>query len=114
MAMHSPRTVQYDSGGGTTSTSLTLARIAPPVLSSAYDHGTPRKTTQAFLRTSGVQQGLEIFSNMKHDRYFQNLLGFVVPVDTRRVKNNGLAGSRICSSGPALYQHRYEVVTHAS
>jgi hypothetical protein len=72
MAMHSPRTVQYDSSGGTTSTSPTLARIAPPVLSSAYDYGTPRKMTRAFLRTNGVQRGLGIFSNMKPDGCFQN------------------------------------------
>ena len=113
--MHSPRTVQYDSGGGTTSTSPTLARIAPPVLTSAYDYGTPRKMTRAFLRTSGVQRGLGIFSKYKTWRMFpRHLLGFAVPVDARCVKNNGFASSRIRSSGPALYRHRYEDVTRAS
>lgn len=44
----------------------------------------------------------------------RHLLRFVVPVDARRVKNNGLARSRIRTSGPALYQHRYDDVTRAS
>ena len=72
IAMHSPRIVQHDSGGETISTNPTLARIAPPVLSSAYNHGTPRKMTRAFLRTSGVQRGLGNFSNMKCDGCFQD------------------------------------------
>ena len=52
--MYSPRTAQYGLENGTTRTDLAVARIALQVPISAHDHGTLRKMTRAFLRTSEV------------------------------------------------------------